>query len=1325
VKSIEKRIFFDWDEMKLGEQLLEAGIRMVLTDHPAVLFASDEIEELSGFKAEDFVTSAVSLRDLIHRGDSGLVRHLFCPDLESRCGTFCLRLRQANGKIRCVRAVYTKESSRDGNQIILDLVLQDAKTLSTGQNPYTFSLSNIGLLDAVDDFIYLKDRNHVITAANRTSIEPFANLEGDNSSLIGLTDYDIFSEELADRFYALEEEVYAGSDVAHELQQCVRVGDLKSWIDIRKCPIRDETGEVVGLLGISRDLTELKPAQKEARAQEELLRISQSIARVGSYILELRDQTAVCSEEMARILGIDVICEMSRAEWTALIHPDDRERVVANLAKAVKSGGAGLDWEYRITRPVDMVERWVHEIGRLECDTDGNPVRVLGTIQDISEHKQAEESLREIAEVLKDSQRIARLGSYDLDVATSVWVGSEVMDQVLGFDTHTTHTAEEWAGIVHPDDRQEMVDFYRDQVVGKGIRFDREYRIIRRNDKALRWVHGIGNLEFDAGGNVIKMGGTIQDVTERKLADARIRESEQVLQLFIRHAPAALAMFDREMKYLAVSSRWMDESCLGDRNIIGLTHFEVFPEIPDRWREVYRRALAGETVSIVDDRFERLNGKVELINWEARPWLAGDGKVGGIIIFSENITKYKLAQDRLHLIGNVFKHAREGIMITGPDGTILEVNEMFTNMAGYTRDEVIGKNPRFLKSGHHDREFYREMWRCMTEDGQWSGEVWNRTKNGDLFATMQTITAVTDDAGKTQQYIALFSDITKIKEQERKIESLAHYDPITGLPNRALTAVLLRQAMGEARLRENHLAVALFDIDGFGTLDEQYGREKSDKSLVSFASRIGLALRDGDLLAHLGSDEFIVVLRGLTAPEDGLPLVRSLVSQLSEPIMVDDLSLTISASVGVTFFPQADAATADLLLRQADQAMYQAKLAGKKGIHVFDPNQDRSARGHLEDIERIRMALEAREFIFHYQPKVNMATGAVVGAEALIRWQHPERGLLPPSVFLPAIESHPIALEMAEWAIEEALSQMETWSAQGLELSVSVNINALQLKQVDFVDRMRGHLARHPKISPAKLEFEVVETSALEDVDQVTQKLSTCRDLGISVALDDFGTGYSSLTYLKRLPANVLKIDQSFVRDMMDDPEDLAILEGVLSLATAFRREVTAEGVETAAQGLMLLQLGCEWAQGYGIGRPMPASELPAWVASWRPNPEWAGVKVIPREDRALLCASVEHRAWIRELEDFLKSERRTPPPSEPNQCRFWAWVNSNKHSKCASSAIFQSCEELHRQVHTIGAEILQLKAEGRVDEGLAKLPEISALQNTLLEQIQGLLKLC
>lgn len=474
--------------------------------------------------------------------------------------------------------------------------------------------------------------------------------------------------------------------------------------------------------------------------------------------------------------------------------------------------------------------------------------------------------------------------------------------------------------------------------------------------------------------------------------------------------------------------------------------------------------------------------------------------------------------------------------------------------------------------------------------------------NGRSYSSIRFPLAQSDKTLVAGYYI----DITERKVHERQLKRNAHYDSLTGLPNRTLLGDRMHQAMTLSRRGEQPMAVAYLDLDGFKAVNDTYGHETGDQLLVALAGRMRQTLREVDTLARLGGDEFVAVLFGLADIAESDPILRRLLAAASQPVTVGELVLQVSASLGLTFYPQNEEVDADQLLRQADQAMYQAKLAGRNRYHLFDAEQDRSVRGRNESVERIRLALRNKEFVLYYQPKVNMRNGKVVGAEALIRWQHPEKGLLSPGAFLPVIEDHPLAVDVGEWVIDTALRQSEIWRERGLTIPVSVNLGARQLQQADFLDRLRGILSAHPHIGRDRLELEVLETSALEDIVRASAVIESCRVLGVSFSLDDFGTGYSSLTYLKRLSVSQIKIDQSFVRDMLDNPDDLVILRGILGLATAFKRQVIAEGVETVEQGTMLLQLGCELAQGYGIARPMPGDDLPGWAGAWRPDAAWS-----------------------------------------------------------------------------------------------------------------------
>jgi diguanylate cyclase (GGDEF)-like protein/PAS domain S-box-containing protein len=730
-----------------------------------------------------------------------------------------------------------------------------------------------------------------------------------------------------------------------------------------------------------------------------------------------------------------------------------------------------------------------------------------------------------------------------------------------------------------------------------------------------RWQVAVGAIAL---GLILLLGVRLIMTTRRLraqrntvLAQQRaLFESEFRWKLAVRASGGGMWDWDVAARKLYLSDLW--------KTTLGYALDEL-TESPDEWEA---RVHPDDRDAALAALNACLNGQSDFYQRENRlrckdgkyKWLLERGQVVSrdavgaplrMIGIDADITDRKNAEQQLQLAASVFGSAREGITITDPAGTILDVNEAFTHITGFSRDEVIGKNTRTLHSGHQDAGFYEAMYADLQTKDHWFGELWNRRKNGELYAEMLTISAVRDAQGRLTHYVAMFFDITTIKEHQAQLERIAHFDALTNLPNRVLLADRLKQAMAQAQRRNQLLAVAYLDLDGFKTVNDTHGHDVGDQLLIAIAGAMKQVMREVDTLARIGGDEFVAVLADLTSAEDCDSTLRRMLAAAARSFQVGDLSLQVSASLGVTFFPQADTVDADQLMRQADQAMYQAKLAGKNRYQVFDAVQDRSMRGLHESIGDLARAVVQREFVLFYQPKVNLRSGQVVGMEALIRWQHPDKGLLNPGQFLPVIEDHALSVVLGDWVIETAVGQVAAWLDQGLTLEVSVNVGARQLQQEDFVDKLRDCLARHPNVPPRLLTMEVLETSALEDLGRTSKVIDACAQIGVDFALDDFGTGYSSLTYLKHLPVKLIKIDQSFVSGLLNDTEDLAILEGVVGLAHAFKRQVIAEGMETPAHGRRLLALGCELAQGYGIARPMPASQVPNWLDQWQPDDSW------------------------------------------------------------------------------------------------------------------------
>lgn len=699
--------------------------------------------------------------------------------------------------------------------------------------------------------------------------------------------------------------------------------------------------------------------------------------------------------------------------------------------------------------------------------------------------------------------------------------------------------------------------------------------------------------------------GIARDVSVRREAEKILRESEERYRHFFDESRAVMLLIDPENGKIV------------DANQAACSYYGYEKDALLRLRISDINTLSREEVaqemkrahSQSRDHFffrHRLaDGRIRDVEVHSGPFEAGKRTLLYSIV--HDITNQRRAEEKARLASSVFNHGHDGILITDSSERILDVNETFCELTGYSREEVIGKTPRLLNSGRQGPEFYAEMWKQIQEHGYWHGEIWNRRKNGEAYAELLTITGVRAPSGEIGHYVGVFSDITQSKIQSKQLETLAHYDTLTRLPNRVLLLERFKHALAQAKHASRMLGIACLDLDGFKAINDQLGQNAGDRLLVEAAQRLKKCLRPSDTVARLGGDEFIVLLGNLDSVEDGERALQEILETIARPFTLDGQEVVVTASIGLTFSPD-DGADPEILMRHADQAMYRAKEMGRNRYHLFDPEHGRRMQIHRDVRVQIERALAQEELVLYYQPKVDMRSGRVLGAEALIRWKHPEKGLLGPGAFLPHIEESDQIVQVGAWVLEEALRQMAAWQSQGLALPVSVNVAPRQLQAPDFCEHLAALLAAYPELPPESLQLEVLESTALDDMERIGEIIQDCRGLGISVALDDFGTGYSTLTYLKRLPADQLKIDKSFVGDMLGDPGAQAIVEAIIGLAEAFRRTVIAEGAETPEHCAMLLEMGCDVAQGYGIAKPMPAAELPVWVSQFRPHPLWLPV---------------------------------------------------------------------------------------------------------------------
>ena len=909
---------------------------------------------------------------------------------------------------------------------------------------------------------------------------------------------------------------------------------------------------------------ERKRATDALRYSSERLAEAQRIAQVGSWELESADgrYQLTCSEEMRHILELDPGIEECYREALLRIHPDDRDRVFEAYRQAAQTGSS-----YEIGHRLEMPDGRIKHV-YLRCEAfrqaQGASVKTLGTIQDITAHQLTQNSLTALASTF------AGLEGADFYRAVSRY-----LVQALGLDYAFVARLERnfnQAGVLAGWAGKAPIDPFSYELAGTPC-FDvlKEHLVVL--PEGVQQAYPGDHMLVDMGvesyiGSVLldknrqPMGLLVVMSRAPMLQENLVR---MLVQLFVDRVSAEMQRSEAET---------LIEQADGYRQIV-LKFASRFINLP---------------LQAVDDAVDEAFGEV------------------GAFIGADRCYLFRYDFDQ-GTMSNSYEWCAPGVSPQIDHSQNLPLSEMGDWTGSHGRGQ-----PMIIPSVADLPEGYLKQ--CLQAQSVKS-LVNLPLMRGDQCLGFVGVDSVTEESRfgeRTLELLRLFADLlvnieqrrrkeselrqsaATLRQQQKQLERIAHFDPLTGLPNRTLLADRMQQAMARSLRHGTSIAIVFIDLDGFKAINDTYSHAVGDRLLVTVARHMKQAMRTEDTLARLGGDEFVAVLLDLKAPEDSTEAIERLLTAAANPVVLGDLRLSVSASIGVAFYPQTESLEPDQLLRQADQAMYQAKQAGKNRYCLFDAERERAVRDQHESLARIRAALKNDELVLYYQPKVNMRTGEVVGAEALVRWQHPERGLLPPASFLPLIENTAVAIELGNWVMGTALNQIVQWKTAGIHLPVSINVDAIHLQHPDFMTWLAQALESRPTIEPGDLELEILETTALDDVVEVSNIITACEQIGVGFALDDFGTGYSSLTYLKRLPVQLLKIDQSFVRDMLEDADDLAILDGVIRLAQAFRRNVIAEGVETQAHYQSLMELGCELGQGYAIAKPMPAEALQAWL---------------------------------------------------------------------------------------------------------------------------------
>ena len=934
-------------------------------------------------------------------------------------------------------------------------------------------------------------------------------------------------------------------------------------------------------------------SMRALRLGESSLAETQRLARMGSWWWDIQRNKVNWSAEVTRILGLLEHHQTAATyeEFLTLVHVDDRERVRNTIESALHKRRPYV-LEARVVKP-NGAERVVRSVGKVQFNDDGEPELMLGAIQDITESHRETLELQQKASVVQDLYDKAPCGYYSLNADGVIIQVNDTFLDWLGYRREELIGKKKFTELLPPTCEYKHRLYFQIVQHSSSVK-DIEYEL-KRKDGSLMPVLSSSTAVTDSTGRFLMSRTVSIDYTARKKMEATLRESEERVRLLFDSIEAGVFCLDLQGVITLVNPATV--KLLGYSNANELVGKHVLSLIPESKGGVnacdiencgiFATVRNGVRTHMDMKDFWRKDGVEICVEYRSYP-LRSQGVCTGSVTTFVDVSEKKAAEARLRQAATVFEATTEAIVIASAEYAIVNVNKAFVDITRYQPDEVLGKSPKIFQAELHDDLFYNQVWKEIRANDHWQGEMWNKRKGGELFPVLANINRVKDDEGNTTSYIAVFSDISKLKEAEERLIQLAHHDTLTGLPNRFSFNEHLEQALARAKRHEKKVALMFLDLDRFKLINDTMGHAAGDQLLLKIASRLRGCVRKEDIVCRLGGDEFTVVLEDISHTDDVTALAEKIINTVIDPLTICGREVITSISVGISVFPD-DADNLQDLTKAADTAMYQAKNNGRNSYSLYTQEMTDKARALLYLENDLRQALVRDEFVLHYQPQVDLETNAIVGVEALLRWMHPVAGMTEPDQFISIAEETGLIEPIGVWVIEEVIRQARCWRDEGIRpLRIAINLSGRQFEQENLVPTVEGAL-RKQNLNPAdiKLEMEVTE-SLLLSVEKCSVILNKLKAMGVSIAIDDFGTGYSSLGNIQFLPIDTLKIDRMFINGIPSDPNNVAITAAIISMGHALGLRVIAEGVETMAQVDFLREHGCHEVQGFMVCKAVP-----------------------------------------------------------------------------------------------------------------------------------------